>query len=276
MAPSWSELRSLGYFTDTALARFDGAVEVRERYRVVRTPENPDHFWGNFLLYPEPPTEDSARPGHDASWLDDHAREFPGARFAHLAWDRPDGADASSLARDAFVRAGFGEELTVVLATDVVAPPSRRDPALRVARLEAEADWARASAIVVDAFMTCRSSPRSFYEGFVAREFARYRAMQDAGIAEWFAAFDGRDLVGTIGLVRMGTTGRFRLAGTAPSAARRGVCSTLLHEVSERARAEHGTTRFVVTADGLYTAPQVYARAGFEPVEQLRSLLRLP
>ena len=42
--------------TDIAgAARGRGSLERREGYLVVRSPQNPLHHWGNFLLFDEPP-----------------------------------------------------------------------------------------------------------------------------------------------------------------------------------------------------------------------------
>ena len=50
-------IRSLGYRTDLALLTLGGStVQQRDGYLVVRTPANPLHWWGNFLLLPYLPT----------------------------------------------------------------------------------------------------------------------------------------------------------------------------------------------------------------------------
>jgi hypothetical protein len=55
------KLRSVGFVTDLFLVAFDGVIEDKGRYVVVRTPSNPDFWWGNFLLYPEAPEPPHAR-----------------------------------------------------------------------------------------------------------------------------------------------------------------------------------------------------------------------
>ena len=47
---------SLGFRTDLALLTASGSVvEDRGTHLVVRSPDNPSYFWGNFLLLSEPP-----------------------------------------------------------------------------------------------------------------------------------------------------------------------------------------------------------------------------
>ena len=76
-------ITSLGFRTDVALRVLEGA-EVTDRgdYLVVRSPDNPDFWWGNFLLlagWPAPGTADS--------WLARFAAEFPLARYVTLGVD---------------------------------------------------------------------------------------------------------------------------------------------------------------------------------------------
>ena len=45
------EIRSLGLRTDLVLLRLGGSVvEHHDDHVVVRTPDNPTYWWGNFLL----------------------------------------------------------------------------------------------------------------------------------------------------------------------------------------------------------------------------------
>ena len=59
-------LKSLAFATDVAIRSMEGAtVSPRDGYLVVRTPDNPGFWWGNFLLLAEPP-----EPGSAGRWLD--------------------------------------------------------------------------------------------------------------------------------------------------------------------------------------------------------------
>jgi hypothetical protein len=70
------QVTSLGFRTDVALRVLEGAQTTdRGDYLVVRTPSNPDFYWGNFLLlgaWPEPGTPNT--------WLARFAEEFPQAK----------------------------------------------------------------------------------------------------------------------------------------------------------------------------------------------------
>lgn len=266
------ELRSLSHRTDLFLTSFDGEVIDRGRYVVVRTPANPGYWWGNFLLYPEPPDADAHR-----TWLDDHARELPGIRAVLLSWDRPDGVLGEVAP---FVDDGFEiDEGTVLTATasDVVAPP-RRNEEVVVAPLSSDAHWDGAVRALTNAFAPRRSGTLDELRAFVVRQLARYRAMQSQGLGQWYGGFVRGEVAGTLGLVRVAgsTIGRFQLVGTDPRFGRSGVCSTLVYEVARDALEERGLTTLVMAADAEYHAAKVYESVGFRPTERLFSLLRKP
>src|SRR4029077_8789356 len=83
---------SLGFRTDVALRVLEGAETTdRGDYLVVRTRDNPDFYWGNFLLlgaWPEPGSADG--------WLARFAAEFPAARHVALGVDEAAEPGASS------------------------------------------------------------------------------------------------------------------------------------------------------------------------------------
>lgn len=74
--------------------------------------------------------------------------------------------------------------------------------------------------------------------------------------------------------MRCGDLGRFQLVGTDPRFARRGVCSTLVHDASRWALTELGVDALVIAADAEYHAARVYESVGFRPTERLCALVK--
>ena len=61
------DVTSLGFRTDLALLTASGSVvEDRGTHLVVRTPDNPTYYWGNFILLSEPPVPGGQ--GDGPSW----------------------------------------------------------------------------------------------------------------------------------------------------------------------------------------------------------------
>ncbi len=267
---SWP-LRSLAFRTDLFLVSQWGEVIPREHYVVVRSPSNPQFWWGNFLLYREPPTLDDAG---DGGWLADYQREIPFGVAPLLAWDRPDGARGET---SAFEALGFAiDEGTILTATahDLVRP-SRFNDALEVRPLSSDREWHDAVHAQANAFSPRRSGTVEDLRNFVERQYAIYRRLHDQGLGCWWGAWVSGKLVGSLGLVRVDNElGRFQLVGVDPEYGRRGVCSTMIHHVARRALHEEGLRTLVMAADATYHAARVYESCGFQLTEHLVALIK--
>ena len=110
-------ITSLGFRTDVALRVLEGA-EVTDRgdYLVIRTPDNPEFWWGNFLLLARLPG-----PGQGQEWLDTFAAEFPAARHVALGVDIADDSEIPG----AFAAAGLEADRATVLTVAEVRPPAQ-------------------------------------------------------------------------------------------------------------------------------------------------------
>jgi GNAT superfamily N-acetyltransferase len=255
------EIRSLAWRTDLIFPRFEGLVEDRGGYRVVRTPDNPGFYWGNFLLFAHPPTADSL-----PEWTRIFEREIRAVQPApHLAfgWDSPTGEPG---AVEPFRAAGFilGEN-AVLTATDLL-PPPHPHRAVRVRPLATDAEWAQA----LENQVACRAAEFSVdeYRPFKARQMARYRRMADAGLGAWFGAFAGERLVAGLGVFADGALARFQMVATHPEFRRQGICGTMVHESARYPRTVLGAETLVMTADEHDHAGRIYESLGFRPTER--------
>src|SRR6478735_6272256 len=83
------EISSLGNRTDLAMLERSGSeITDRGTHLVVRTPDNPTFWWGNFLLLAEAPADEERA----ADWLREFEGEFPQARHRAIAVDGTDGS----------------------------------------------------------------------------------------------------------------------------------------------------------------------------------------
>lgn len=279
--PAVRPLRSLGYRSDRFFVARDGEVIEREGYTVFKSPANPDFWWGNLLLYPDPPGEGASRRGHPGSWLDDFDRELPGVRCCLLAWDRPDGARG---ALDGFVAQGFEIDESSILTADRVTRSARHNRDVRVVRVGGDAAWREAAAVLVAAYTPRRSGTLDDLSRFVTRQMTRYRAIADEGLGCWYLAHLDGAPAAVLGVVRQGDLGRFQLVGTDPRFARRGACSTLVFEVGRAwlagevpgVHGEGPVNTLVMAADADYHAARVYESVGFARQETLFAVIKRP
>jgi len=259
-------LSSLGYRTDLALLRLGGS-EVTDHgdHIVVRSPHNPTHWWGNFLLLRDVPAAKETD-----SWLHRFADEFPDAGHVALGIDGVD-HDVDDLF--GFTERGLKVELETVMTARSVHEPRRPNRDATYRRLESDADWAQS----VDLEMACNDEfePHA-YRVYAERRAETSRALVHTGRGAWFGAFlDGR-LLSQMGLYRIEPgIARFQHVETHPDARRRGLAGSLLHHVSRYGQGELGATTLVMVADPTYVAIELYRSVGFRDTEsQLTMELR--
>jgi ribosomal protein S18 acetylase RimI-like enzyme len=259
---------SLGYRTDLALLRLGGS-EITDHgdHLVVRSPHNPDHWWGNFLLLDAVPSaEDSQR------WLDRFAAEFPDADHVALGFD----GTAGTVAELAwFTDRGYSAEASTVLIATAVHAPRHVGTGAVYRPLASDADWADS----VELRMRCDAGehPAAIHRSFVTATARTNRELAESGHGAWFGAFVDDQLVAQMGLLRTEPgLARFQSVETDPDYRRRGLAGALLHHTSRYGFAELGARRLVIVADPDYHAIELYRAVGFTPTEAQLQLEREP
>ena len=131
------DIASLAFRTDLAMLEHSGStVEDRGTHLVVRTPDNPTYWWGNFLLLASAPhDEDDAQ-----RWLDTFESLFPDARHRTFGVDGTAGT-ADDLAP--FAALGLDTEWSSVMTATSVHEPPRPNTSATYRRLASDADWAQ-------------------------------------------------------------------------------------------------------------------------------------
>jgi GNAT superfamily N-acetyltransferase len=255
---------SLGFRTDVALRVLEGAETTDHGdYLVVRTPGNPDFYWGNFLLlgaWPEPGSADG--------WLARFAAEFPAARHVALGVDAAGGP--ASLPAE-FRAAGLQPERATVLTcagADVV-PPPRPSAEAGIRRLESDDDWQQSLQLAI----------RCFGDGgpYLSRRAAARRRITREGRGAWFGAFRAGRLVAQLGVCDTGQgLARYQDVETDPAARRRGLAGTLVWQAGRYAAETFGARTLVIVADPAENAIRVYRGCGFADAESQFSFERQP
>jgi ribosomal protein S18 acetylase RimI-like enzyme len=249
---------SLGFRTDLALLQLGGTtLEDRGDHLVVRSPHNPGHWWGNFLLLGAAPApEDAGR------WVDRHAAAFPGAHHLALGFDGTSGtvADLSG-----FVALGLvAEAQTVMTAASV-----RYDgphPEAECRRLTSDEDWQQC----VELQVRCneREDP-AVHQPYAEARARTQRGLVEAGHGGWFGAFvDGR-LACQMGLFAASPgLARFQSVETDPAFRRRGIARALVQHVSRYGFQQLGASTLVMVADPEYFALDLYRSVGFTATDR--------
>lgn len=252
-------VRSLAFRTDLLLRRLAGSVVIdHPSHLVVRTPANPNFWWGNFVLVPP-----HALP--DAPEL--FAAEFPEA--SHLAIG-VDGTEGETGPRADWERRGITVEIDTVLNATSLLPPA--SPAQADLRTLTGADWEQAARL---RHACDESEPSPENTAFVAAKLAEERRLCEAGDATWFGAFVDGEMRAGLGVFLDGQgLARYQHVETHPAFRRRGLASSLVHFAGVEAM-RRGAGTLVIVADPEAEAIRVYRALGFAATERQVRLQRV-
>ncbi len=261
------KLRSLGIASDLAL--IDGDILDRGDYLVVRSPRQPEFYWGNLLVFPSPP-----EPGDLERWQQLFTTEFacsPLVKHQTFSWDTGD----TSVEVARFVKAGFEHDRTVVLLAKSVQPPPHPNAELKVRQVHSDEDWHEVAELHIASRDPAHTEEA--YRSFQVERIRGWRARMDAGQGTWYGAFLQGRMVGTLGLFRTDNmAARFQVVATHPETRRQGVCGTLVYQVAKAALARPDVESLVMLADSEYHAARIYESVGFEAAETFQGLCRWP
>jgi ribosomal protein S18 acetylase RimI-like enzyme len=253
------QIASLGYRTDLALLELGGSVfEERPDCVVVRTPHNPTFWWGNFVLFPRPPSHDETD-----RCLEVFQREFPDAQHVALGFDGIDGS-VDDLAD--FSRAGLTPEASSVMTAGRVHEPARPNRDAEYRTLESDDDWAQQ----VELHVACRDDDQeeASHRVFSTAKATTARTLVAKGHGAWFGAFVDGQLRSSMGLFRASPgLARFQSVETFPNARGHGLAGTLVHYVSQYGFDRLGAHTLVMVADPTYLAIRIYRSVGFATTE---------
>jgi GNAT superfamily N-acetyltransferase len=257
------QFTSLSFRTDVAARIAEGAtVTAADDCAVVRSPDNPDFWWGNFLLLAAPPD-----PGSGGRWLARFAAEFPAARHIAIGIDT---GDADVTAPDEFVTAGLTLDRATVLTAAAVREPPHLNSAAEIRPLSSAADWQQS----LDLSIRSWGAEEDNHEYLKHRIAARRRLTRE-GHDEWFGAFDGGRLVSQLGLISAGDgLARYQDVVTDPAARRQGLAGTLVWHAGRYGLAKLGARTLVIVADPADTAIRVYRGCGFTDIESQTGFAR--
>jgi GNAT superfamily N-acetyltransferase len=252
------QIMALGYRTDVALRVAEGA-EVTDRgdCLVIRSPDNPGFWWGNFLLL-------RAWPKDGDGWLDRFAAEFPQAEHVAIGVDvtEPGGpvpAELSALEADS----------STVLTCAEIHAPGHVNTEAEIRPLESGQDWRQS----VELNLRCygEQNPSDFQQ----RRAATRRRLTRAGRAAWFGAFEDGRLIAQLGVGDAGGgLARYQDVETDPVARRRGLAGTLVWHAGRFACEKLGASTLVIVADPAEGAIRIYRNCGFADAQPQFSFAR--
>jgi GNAT superfamily N-acetyltransferase len=252
---------SLGFRTDLALLTSSGSVvEDRGTHLVVRSPDNPSYFWGNFILLEKPPVL-----GGEKEVVAAFRTEFPEADHVSIGIDT---ADLSEESRAAFEAAGMTVDVATVLTTGTLVPPREVDAEVR--ELVGDEDWEARARLSQQLYP---QTPEEAFMTFARQKNAQERRLVDAGRGTRFGVFVDGVLASTAAIfVTEEGVARFQSVETHPDHRRKGLAAAAVHAAGQHGL-DHlldgaGVRTLVIVADTDGDAIGIYRRLGFTDSER--------
>jgi hypothetical protein len=218
------DIRSLGFRTDLRLLEMTGSqIEDRGTHLVIRTPDNPTYFWGNFLLLKRRPF-----PGGEREVIGAFHTEFPEAEHVAIGID---GTEDQTAEVQAFADAGMEVNSGVVLTAGALVEPRPVADDVVVRALSSEDDWEQRARLSQQLY------PQTGDEEFMT--FARRRNAQELalvarGVGQRFGAFVDGVLVSTAAIfVTHAGIARYQTVETHHDHRRQGLAAAVVHAAGQ-------------------------------------------
>lgn len=256
------KVKSLGLWTDLELARTRSQVFDYGTHLATVTPDDPTYHYGNLLTLPEPPA-----PGSLPHWLGrfrTDVGEPPAFKHVTFQWD---GTTGEVPARAELEAAGFTVEVNQVMRADSIEPAALAE-GLTMRALEPEE-----LASTVDLAFEVAPIHVEGHRTFLQRRVAWQAELVRRRLAVFWAAFDGDQLVGSLGIANLWRFARYQDVQVAASHRRRGIARSLLAAAAHDMAAT-GTSSLIIVAEPGSAAAAVYERAGFRIAELIGSASR--
>jgi ribosomal protein S18 acetylase RimI-like enzyme len=236
------------------------AVTEHDHHLVVRSPDNPQFYWGNFLLLDAPPA-----PEEMEQWIARFAGEFPGAGHVTLGIDGTEFPAPLSYPSSV----GLEVDLGVVLTRDRPLEPVPTDlpGGWTIRELRTADDWHQELLFRQEESAEQGSWPPHHAE-FLERSTAEAAGLVDRGAAAYFGAFDGERLGSVVGIASDGRgVARFQSVATRADHRKQGLASRLVGVAGEFGVTAMGAELLVIVADHDSAAARLYRSLGFSVAE---------
>lgn len=263
-------LTSPGMLSDLIFNRFSGEVTDHGDFIKVYTQSNPTFYYGNYLVFPEPPQDGDAQ-----KWVKQFESTFAhDDRIKHYTfmWT-PEHKIAPNVIEE-FTKIGFEFDESSVLSAVAVKPIKNPPSDVSFKIIETEKEWRQV--IELQLLRNDSNATDAEYRKYKEAQFVDYRKMVDADLGRWFGAFKQAELVADMGIFFDDTVGRFQLVETHPAHRRQGICSALVYHVSEWAFEHKPGCQLIIHADLHDVARSIYQNVGYEETEVLQSLYKEP
>ena len=255
-------LNNYCFKTDFFFLKEGGIVEEFEDYILIKTPNNPTFYFGNYLLLKNAPKSDQRA---DLEKLFDEIITVKETRHYNFCWTDPSKEDYSD-----FINAGYEYQvcLSLVAYKDDLIVPKRLNEEIEIRAFDGESDWQKWLELEIE-----EREPSSTEEGFtvyIEKKKTKYLKMCEKGKGNFYGAFINGELAASAGLFFEDGVGRFQMVVTRTKHRRKGICTTLIYTMMKKYFQK--LDYLVIVAVEGYHALDIYKNLGFKEKDYQVSL----
>lgn len=244
---------SAGWETDLSILNLSGSIiQDFNSHLVIRSPDNPEFHWGNFILVKDSKTIENA-----TRWVEIFKENFPDATWTAI------GLPKYPVSTKSWKDLALEIERLEVLKCDSMPKLANIDDAYTSRIFERE-DWDRLYEYEIAQNLDSGEHDSSSFEKFIRNTISVRKNLCDQQKAAWFGAFHKEALVAMLGIVICGEAARYQDVQTDKKHRRIGLASHLLGEAAKWS-AEMGSKSWVIVTESTNDAGRVYRRADFKP-----------
>jgi ribosomal protein S18 acetylase RimI-like enzyme len=255
------DIKSIGLLSDLLFYKLTSNIVDKGNYLKIETPENPDYYWGNLLLFQAPPKENDF-----LEWIKLFNEEFKNNQSINhmtFTWD----IFGDKPAIDKFVQSGFVFEETIVLMTPKLNLKYQNLDYL-YKEIETDKEWDAVMELQIDIGIETEGYKIEKYRPFVEKKFQDYKELVRLGHGKWFGAFLNGELVADLGIFGNEDFKRFQSIETKKDYRKKGIAQNLMTYASVKNPAKV----FILQASQRGPAIDMYMSIGFEIKEVISCL----
>ncbi|TCS38736.1 GNAT family N-acetyltransferase [Reinekea marinisedimentorum] len=256
----------LGFQSEYVINHLSCEVIEHDEFTVLRTPDNPNYYFGNMLAL-KVPLHSKSRSEWQQAFQQAFA-DMPKVKHETYSWPRCEQFNANSLEDFAKDHFAYEEDHILTQPRSTFTKPLTLNTEVSLRPLTSDTDWQQWMQLSIQEMNT--EHDESSLRPYLLAKRDKYRKLEARGYGQYMGAFAGERLIGYAGLYHLHKIARFQSVHVIPEFENRKVAKTLLTRLIEQVNPHVET--LVIVADEHYHATLLYQSLGFQVTERQCSL----
>ncbi len=255
----------LGALTDMWVLPKETNFLERDGYCIADTPDFRTYYGGHYLLLDEAPAPEDVEAWFKR-WEDERGALPETSRY--VVWEQA--ADAEPWNAPALPEGTVYERIPTMARSGPIDPVPVPD-GIRLKRVSNSVDRAKLVDFIIELGV---GEHGEGYTAFARWRFERYFESLRRSGGSWWAAFDGDDIVGSLGLFESPSLCRYQEVQTKPSHRNRGIATALVGRALASSQTRFAKATAIICPNEGGQAERIYTRLGFHTISVGHWLMR--